>query len=101
VATETPIGRRNTMATKKAKMYKVEYKNLVREIRKTLKALKKIQKKVSGKQQEDIALQIKSLNFLQAVCAAPTAKMSLCNIAPKMSKCNMVAAKMSKLYTNT
>jgi hypothetical protein len=91
---------RNTMAKKKFQAFIVNYKDLVREVRKTLKTLKKIEKKVRAKQKADIAVQIKSLNYLIGVCTLPPVPMSKCTLVPPpMSKCNLVPPKMSKRYT--
>jgi hypothetical protein len=89
------------MPKSETRIFKVEYKGLVREIKKTLKSLEKIEKKVSGKQKKAIALQIKSLSYLEGVCSSSSVGVSPRNIPPKMSGCNMVLAKMSKIYTNT
>jgi hypothetical protein len=86
------------MAKKTARTYKVDYKGLVREIRKTLKALKKIESKVSAAQKDDIAEQIKSLSYLEGVCGAETPELLAMNPPPKMSGCKTVAAKMSRIY---
>jgi hypothetical protein len=86
------------MAKSKVELIKVDYKDLVREIRKTLKTLKKVEKKVGGKQKSDIAVQVKALNYLEEVCAVARPKMSFCNVAPKMSKCNLATPRMSKIY---
>lgn len=85
---------------KKFQVFEVNYKSLVREVRKTLKTLKKIEKNVGGKQKADIAVQIKSLSYLEGVCSLVPPKMSGCTlIPPKMSKCNVLPPKMSKRYT--
>ena len=87
------------MAKKTARIYKVDYKRLVREIRKTLKTLKKIEGKVSGAQKEDIEKQITSMSYLEGVCGAETPELAALNPAPKMSGCKTVKApKMSKIY---
>jgi len=87
------------VAKKKTKSFKVNYKGLVREIRSTLKTLKKISNKVGKEEKADIALQIKSLEYLEGVCASAPAKMSKCKmVAPKMSKCFAPPVKMSKVY---
>jgi hypothetical protein len=88
------------MPRNETRIFKVEYKRLVREIQKTLKSLKKIEKKVSGNQRKAIALQIKSLSYLEGVCSSSAIGVSPVNIKPKMSGCNMVLAKMSKIYTS-
>ena len=88
------------MATKK-KGYKVDYKNLVREIKKTLKALKTIEKKVSGKDLEDIQLQIKSLDYVAAACEAAKMTGKEClSIAAKMTAktCRLLPGKMTRTY---
>jgi hypothetical protein len=85
----------------KTKVFKVDYKGLVREIRKTLKTLKKIEKKVAAKQKPAIALQIKSLDYLEGVCTSAAVGVSSQNVPPKMSGCKMVVAKMSKLYSGS
>ncbi len=85
----------------KTKVYKVDYKGLVREIRKTLKTLKKIEKTVAQAQRPAIATQIKSLNYLEGVCESQAIGTSPQKIKPKMSGCKLVVARMSKLYSNT
>lgn len=87
------------MAKNTARTYKVDYKGLVREIRKTLKALKKIEGKVSGAPKEDIEKQIASLDYLEGVCGAETPELAALNPPPKMSGCKTVRApKMSRVY---
>ena len=90
---------------KKAKSYKVDYKALTREVKKTLKKLRDIEKKVKGKELEDIQLQIKSLDYLSGVCEATPPKMSGPNCAApttppaRMSGCALVPPpKMSRIY---
>lgn len=85
----------------KTKVYKVDYKGLVREIHKTLKTLKKIEKNVARAQRPAIATQIKSLNYLESVCESQAIGTSPQKIKPKMSGCKLVVARMSKLYSNT
>jgi hypothetical protein len=85
----------------KTKVFKVDYKGLVREIRKTLKTLKKIEKEVAAKQKPAIALQIKSLNYLEGVCTSQAVGISPQNVRPKMSGCKIALAKMSKLYSDS
>jgi hypothetical protein len=84
------------MAKKKAREYKVNYKGLVREIKKTLRELKKIKGKVAEGEQKDIDLQIRYLDYLAAECTgkgkmtkAYTPKMTGCEPAPrpKMTGC--------------
>ncbi len=82
----------------KAKVFTVDYKDLVNEIRKTAKALGKIEKQVGGRQKSAIAAQIKSLNYLENVCTNPAIGVAPGAIKPKMSGCKLVVAKMSKLY---
>ena len=88
------------MPEKAAKVFKINYKALVREIEKTKKSLKKIEKKVAPRQREAIALQIKSLDYLAGVCASPSVGVAPASLPPKMSKCNMVLVKMSKVYSS-
>jgi uncharacterized Ntn-hydrolase superfamily protein len=90
------------MATKK-KGYKVDYKSLVREIKKTLKALQAIEKKVAGQDAEDIKLQIKSLDYMAAACEGTAAKMTgkeCLSIAAKMTgkTCRLLPGKMTRTY---
>jgi len=84
----------------KAKVFKINYKALVREIRKTKKSLASIHKKVSPRQREAIALQIQSLAYLEGVCTSAAVGVAPSNVPPKMSKCNMALAKMSKIYSS-
>ena len=79
-------------------MYTVNYKGLVSEIRKTAKALGKIEKQVGGRQKSAIKAQIKSLNYLESVCTDPAIGVLPVEVKPKMSGCKLVVAKMSKLY---
>jgi hypothetical protein len=83
------------MAKKKSRKVKVDYKNLVREIRTTKKELEKIRKKVAKKDRKSIALQIKSLNYLAAVCKVKMSN-SYILVPPRMSKCILVPPRMSK-----
>ena len=85
------------MATR---MYRVHYKALVQEIRRTMKALEKIESKVGARQKEDIAEQIKSLNYLEGVCRAETPEIAAMAPKPKMTGCKITRAKMTKLYTS-
>jgi hypothetical protein len=82
----------------KSKVFTVDYKGLVSEIRKTAKELKKIEKQVGGKQKSAIAAQVKSLNYLESVCTNPAIGVAPGKIKPKMSGCKMLVPKMSKLY---
>jgi len=88
------------MAKSTARTYKVDYKGLVREIRKTLKSLKKIENKVSGAQKTDIEKQITSLDYLEGVCGAETPEIAALNPPPKMSGCKTARPpRMSKIYS--
>jgi hypothetical protein len=84
----------------KAKIFKVDYKPLVYEIKKTKRTLEKIQPKLGGRQRDDIAEQIKSLDYLESVCLSDDVGVSLAG-KPKMSGCKMVRSKMSKFYSNS
>jgi hypothetical protein len=85
----------------KAKIFKVDYKPLVYEIKKTKRTLEKIQPKLGGRQRDDIAQQIKSLDYLESVCLSDTVGVSLAGVKPKMSGCKMVRSRMSKFYSNS
>jgi len=89
------------MAKEKVRVYKIHYKKLVQEIRKTLRSLEKIENKVGVRQREEIAEQIKSLNYLEGVCKAETPELAIMNPKPKMTGCKMGRAKMTKAYTST
>jgi hypothetical protein len=79
------------MAEKRIKSFKVDYKNLVREIKKTRLALERIEKKVAREGKKRIALEIKLLDDL--LVAIPP-RMTYCppritaNITPRMTKCS-------------
>ena len=84
----------------KTKVFTVNYKDLVAEIRKTAKALQKIEKQVGGRQRSAIATQIKSLNYLESVCTNPAIGVTPGAVKPKMSGCKLASPpKMSKLYS--
>jgi hypothetical protein len=85
---------------KKAEIFKVDYKDLVREIKRTKKTLERIQPKVGGRQRSDISQQIKSLDYLEDVCAKTNVGVTLAGVKPKMSGCKLVANRMSKFYSN-
>jgi len=74
------------MAKKKPGDYKVDYKGLVREINKTLRALRKIEGKVMEDERKDIELQIQYLDYLDNVCAKGSGKMTKAYRA-KMTGC--------------
>jgi hypothetical protein len=74
------------MAKKKVKEYRVNYKGLVKEIKRTLRELDKIKSKVELGEQKNIDLQIRYLDYLEAVCAKGTGKMTKAYRA-KMTGC--------------
>jgi hypothetical protein len=83
----------------KPKVFTVNYKALMSEIRKTAGTLEKIEKQVGGKQKSAIAAQIKSLKYLESVCTNPAIGVTPGKIKPKMSGCKIATPpKMSKLY---
>ena len=84
---------------KKTAIYKVNYKGLVRELGKTKRELRKIKNKVGDKQKISIAQQIKSIDYLEAVCKSTSVGVTLAGVKPKMSGCKLVAVKMSKFYS--
>jgi len=85
---------------KKTQLFKVDYKGLVREIKRTKRTLETVQRKVSGRQKSDIAQQIKSMDYLEAVCLSKNVGVALAGVKPKMSGCKLVATKMSKIYAS-
>jgi hypothetical protein len=66
------------MAKSKAKVrtYKVDYKKLEKEIKKTLMALRKIKGRVVDDEESEIELQIEHLNYMAGVCAKGPGRMT-------------------------
>lgn len=86
------------MAKDKVRVYEVKYGDLVKQIKKTVTALKKIENKVGAEQKDDIAEQIKTLSYLEGVCAKGMPEVAAMAPKPKMTGCKM--AKMTRLYTS-
>jgi hypothetical protein len=80
------------MAKEKVRTYKVHYKGLVKKVEKTLRALRKIEGRVTGDEQKDIELQIQHLDYLAGVCAKGRGKMTKAYRA-KMTGCAMPKSK--------